>query len=195
MKKSSTINYYDQNTPLFIANTIALDLSDIYARFLKYLPASASICDVGCGAGRDMLAFAKKGHRVLGIEPSAKLAAFAKAHSGQQVCNCSLLEFMSPENFDAIWACASLLHFSRKELPEVFLKLKSMLKSDGVIYCSFKLGDFEGEKEDGRYFTSFSEADFGELAKKINATILDQWVSVDLRPKNTGQWLNIICGL
>ena len=52
--------------------------------------------------------------------------------------------------FDGIWACASLLHVSEKELETVLVKFHRALKRDGVLYASWKYG--EAECSDGERF-------------------------------------------
>lgn len=55
------------------------------------------------------------------------------------------------ERFDGIWACASLLHVSRSELPAVLGNFHRALKTGGVMYASFKYGGGEEERL-GRFF-------------------------------------------
>ena len=50
------------------------------------------------------------------------------------------------KKYDGIWACSSILHLPRNELKAVFMKMFKALKEDGIIYTSFKYGDFEGER-------------------------------------------------
>ena len=67
------------------------------------------------------------------------------------------------------------------------------LKSAGVIYSSFKYGDFEGERN-GRYFTDFTEDTFRDFIKDIpELTIEDHWITSDVRPgRGNEKWLNLI---
>ena len=46
--------------------------------------------------------------------------------------------------FDGIWASASLLHVPTDEIKDVLKSLKDALKENGILYASFKYGDFEG---------------------------------------------------
>ena len=63
------------------------------------------------------------------------------------------------EKYDGIWACASILHVEKKKLPDILKRMATATKNGGVIYTSFKYGDFEGEKN-GRYFTYLTEESF-----------------------------------
>ena len=72
-------------------------------------------------------------------------------------------------------------------------KMCDALKSTGVIYTSFKYGEFEGVRN-GRYFTDFTENSFQEFIAEIpELTIEDQWITGDVRPgRGDERWLNLI---
>ena len=55
-KMNQTIHYYNQNADHFFDTTYQVDMTSLYQSFLRYLPEHASILDLGCGSGRDMLA-------------------------------------------------------------------------------------------------------------------------------------------
>ena len=97
------------------------------------------------------------------------------------------------EKYDGIWACASILHVEKKKLPDIIKKMTTATKNGGVIYISFKYGDFEGEKN-GRYFTYLTEESFEEIIKAIpELTIEKLWISSDVRiERGKEQWLNIM---
>ena len=144
-----TMNYYDAKSQEFIDSTLSLDMSALYAQFEPHLNKDALILDLGCGPGRDLKYFNQK-YKAIGLEPSKTLAAFARDYSGAEVIECEIQSFKTNLKFDGIWACASLLHLKSSELSPVFKKLSQMLKQNGIIYTSFKYGDFEGERN-GRY--------------------------------------------
>ena len=57
------------------------------------------------------------------------------------------------------------------------------LKQNGIIYTSFKYGDFEGERN-GRYFTDMTEISFKKLVENIkDLKIKEYWITSYLRPK------------
>ena len=78
-------------------------------------------------------------------------------------------------------------------LADVIGALPKALKKNGVFYCSFKYGTFEGNR-DGRYFTDLTEEAFRDLIKRIDKfQIEEEWISADVRPGREEQkWLNII---
>ena len=93
--------------------------------------------------------------------------------------------------FDAAWACASLLHIPKEEQKLVWGKLYMALKDKGIIYASYKKGAFEGER-DGRFFLDYEEDMLSKLVYDSGFTMLEKWVSSDVRPDNKTQWINII---
>ena len=102
--------------------------------------------------------------------------------------------FLDDENqYDGIWACASILHLPKVELPNIFYKMLHALKSNGEIYTSFKYGTFEGERN-GRYFTDFIETEFIELIRPVQGLRVEKmWVTRDVREGRCDErWLNIL---
>jgi len=57
---NQTSNYYNQHAQAFFENTYQVEMESLYTPFLRYLPEQALILDLGCGSGRDTLAFKKK---------------------------------------------------------------------------------------------------------------------------------------
>ena len=97
------------------------------------------------------------------------------------------------EVYDAIWACSSILHLPYSDLKDVMLKMIVALKQDGIIYTSFKYGNFEGMRN-GRYFTDMDNAKFDDFISQYpNITVEELWVTGDVRPgRSNEQWLNVI---
>ena len=59
-----TINYYQQNADSFVASTVAVDMTSLYAPFIGSIEPNGLILDAGCGSGRDAKAFADMGYCV-----------------------------------------------------------------------------------------------------------------------------------
>ena len=187
-----TIDYYNQYADEFTQATLHVDMESLYQPFLAELPERAYILDVGCGAGRDTLAFKNKGYKVDAIDYSEELVERATSLTGIQVKLQSFYEVDDYETYDGIWACASLLHCERTRLKEVIGKLLSALKPNGVLYMSFKYGDSDREK-DGRQFTDLNEEQAEALRKQFNhVQQIKQWVTIDQRPERQEKWLNLL---
>jgi SAM-dependent methyltransferase len=189
---NQTLNYYNQNATEFFNATLNVDMESLYQAFIQYLPQDAFILDLGCGSGRDTLAFKRKGYRVEALDYSKELVALASQQTGQQVRLESFYDLSDQSKFDGIWACASLLHCERHRLNEVIGRMVDALKPNGVLYMSFKYGDRDREK-DGRNFTDLNEQQAQDLLSALDGVLLlQQWITLDKRLDRTEEWLNIL---
>ena len=187
-----TIDYYNKHAEEFTASTVEIDMESLYPPFLAELPEGARILDVGCGSGRDTLAFKNKGYHIDAIDYSEELIKKATELTGIQVKYQSFYELSEVAVYDGIWACASLLHCQRHRLAEVLQRLLRALKPHGVIYMSFKYGDSDREK-DGREFTDLNEQQAQELLAQFDqVSLVQQWITVDKRPDREEEWLNLL---
>lgn len=186
------LNYYDINAVEFFESTFQVDMESLYQSFLRYLPDNALILDLGCGSGRDTLAFKKKGYQVVATDYSKKLVDKASKLVGIDVRFESFYELSELNLYDGIWASASLLHCERKRLPEVIGKILAALKMNGICYMSFKYGEKDRYK-DGRDFTDLNELQIRNLLREFdNILLLQQWITIDIRPDHNEDWLNIV---
>ncbi|MGB5447283.1 MAG: class I SAM-dependent methyltransferase, partial [Psychromonas sp.] len=123
---------------------------------------------------------------------SENLALLATELTGRKIAVDLFQTYKNSKTFDAIWACASLLHVPLNELPAVFSSLSDMLKTDGLFYCSFKYGAGEVARN-GRVFTNLDEDSFARQITNSNLRIKKQWITGDLREgRENEQWLNVI---
>ena len=141
---STTLDYYDHNAEGFAAGTLDVKFTAIQDRFLGYLAPGALILDFGCGSGRDSRYFLSKGYKVEACDGSAQMVKIAEKTAGIPVKQMLFDELSEVERYDGIFACASILHVPFKALPDIFRRLKRAVKRDGIIYVSFKYGDYEG---------------------------------------------------
>ena len=188
-----TLAYYEDQAESFFAETVAVDMAPLYARFLARVTPGGHILDAGCGSGRDALAFRRLGYAVTAFEASPTLARMASAHCGLPVEDRRFQEVDWEGRFDGIWACASLLHVPMAEVPEVLGRLGRALKADGVLYASFKYG--AGEREHGeRRFTDLDEDGLAALVEAVRGlAVIETWGTEDRRPEREGErWLNAL---
>lgn len=191
--EKQTLNYYDQNSEGFFSGTFAADMTDSQKRFAACLPAGSTVLDFGCGSGRDTKAFLGMGFLVDATDGSAELCARASNYTGIQVRQLLFEELDAGAAYDGIWACASILHLPREILLEVLRKISVALKSGGILYTSFKYGDFEGIRN-GRHFTYFTEESLEEFWKDVpELKIFDQWITEDVRQgRENEKWINLL---
>ena len=188
-----TIEYYDVNANDYYDAKVDIDMSSQYNMFEKRLYAGASILDCGCGSGRDTKYFLEQGYDVTAIDGSEVLCKIASQYADIEIKNKCFQDLDYVNEFDGIWACASLLHVDINELIEVFRLICRAMKDSGILYVSFKYGDFNGNR-DGRYYVDMNEDSLDKLVSEIpELTIQEMCVSEDLRSdRKTEKWLNAI---
>lgn len=190
---SQTLNYYNQNAPQFNSSTQSLDFAPIQNKFLSFLPPQAHILDFGCGSGRDTKYFLDHGYHTDAIDGSGELCRIASEYTGVPVKKMLFQELNAAEEYDGIWACSSILHSTYYELKDILKKLARALKKEGILYASFKYGDFEGMRN-GRYFIDLTEGKLQKILQETNVFGLkEKWISTDIRPgRDEEKWMNII---
>jgi SAM-dependent methyltransferase len=189
-----TLHYYDEKGDAFFKRTVHFDVQELYDFFAEYLPNEAHLLDAGCGSGRDSKIFLERGYKVSAFDGSATMSKLASDFTGLEVKHL-LFEDMAFENeFDAIWANASLLHVRYKDLPTIFEKFIQALKRHAVWFMSFKVGEGERKDENERHFTNFTEARFRDFIAQFPELELEKLlITEDKRPDQKGnKWLNAI---
>lgn len=188
-----SIDYYNKYANLYFESTVDLDMEETLEKFVEHLPEGGEILDLGCGSGRDSLTFIQHGFDVTAIDGSKELCELASIHIGQDVLTMEFDQLDFHEVFDGIWACASLLHIPSEELKDIFEKVILGLKPGGVLYMSFKHGDFCGFRN-GRYFNDFKTKTMRDFLSKFEELeILDIWKSEDVKGElNDELWLNVL---
>ena len=177
-----TASFYKADAEGYFARTVGTDMSRSYERFLRYVPAGGAILDAGCGSGRDARCFREKGYRVTAMEPVENLARLAEAHTGQPVLRLRFQQMAFVDEFDGIWASASLLHVGRSEIEGVFQQMIRALHVGGTWYMSFRRGDDEGIAH-GRFYSNYTLDSLAELLSRFaQVSILEIWEGEDTRP-------------
>jgi hypothetical protein len=96
------------------------------------------------------------------------------------------------QEFDGIWACASLLHVKRENLTIVLSKLKSLLNENGVLYCSSKLAESDFIK-DGREFTCLTPYLLERIMLSTTLKTEEIWFTNDVRiGRECEKWVNTL---
>lgn len=189
---NKTLNYYNQNADSFIEGTVSVNFKEVQDKFLQML-SGKKILDFGCGSGRDTMYFLKSGFDVTATDGSEELCKYASEYTGIQVKQMLFQDLDEVDYYDGIWACSSILHLSKNELRIVMNKMSRALKAGGIIYTSFKYGNFEGERN-GRFFTDFTIDEFTDFVKDVKEMAIEEyWITGDVRPgRGDERWLNLI---
>lgn len=190
---NDTLSYYNQNADAFIEGTQNADMTEQYRRFLKYLSPGCKLLDLGCGSGRDSVYFSSLGFRVTAMDGSEALCRRVKENHGIDVICIGFEDISFVAEFDAVWACASLLHVKKADMPGILMKVSGALKPGGILYASFKYGSTE-RVVNGRFFNDYTENDLDTLLTSENRlSLLEYWITEDVRPDRSGErWLNFV---
>ena len=180
LMNNETIDYYNSHAAVFASGTENADMSELHRRFLAYLKPGEKILDAGCGSGRDMIAFRDAGFAVSGFDASEELCRIATEKTGISVMQMRFEDLEGKEEYDGIWACASLLHVEREDFSDVLRRLFRLLKPDGILYASFKYGT-EDRIKDGRYFCDFTEESCRSLMEQAGFVVKEIFVTGDVR--------------
>lgn len=189
MYPDRTIAFYDSDPEGYSGKTFEADMSTSRRRFTSHLNEGARILDLGCGSGRDTLAFSKEGFDVTPVDGSEGMCAVAERNTGIHVRRMLFSELDYVNYFDGVWACSSLLHVPSAELPDVLKRIHLALVPEGIFYLTFKEGDFEGERE-GRHYTDMTSESLTRILNDSDFEVLKVWTSME--PDRNLTWINAI---
>lgn len=175
-----TIKTYDTIADFYAASMDTYTPEVDRKLFLSYLAPSSMILDVGSAAGRDSIFFTQQGHKTIGIDLSQKLLAIAryKAPSLTFIHDDIRKKIFPNESFDAVWACAVLLHLPRADMPHVLENFYNVLVANGLLLIRVKEGEGEGDvveklsKNQSRHFTYYTLHELEHLIKSAGFQIL-----------------------
>ncbi len=187
-----TVSYYDEHAKEYCVATADADMSFCRDKFMTCLPIGSHILDAGCGSGRDSKVFMDNGFIVTAMDASEKMCTEAEKLLGQNVLQLSFEEMNFHNEFDGIWACASLLHVPKSEINMVMKNLRTALKLKGILYASFKYGTEERIAQ-GRLFNDYDESSLITLLESNGFTVCDIFITEDVRKMRQGEnWVNAI---
>ncbi|MEK7540343.1 MAG: class I SAM-dependent methyltransferase [Patescibacteria group bacterium] len=161
---------YNKN-PSYMKNLWSFNWEKQINEFVKGL-GGKKVLDAGCGVGRDIKEFLKRGFEATGVDYSSKNIKIAEqSFVGAKLFEGNILEmnFLSSSSFDGVWACASVLHLKKKDLPLALKEFRRILKPKGRLFVSVKKGDGEKFVEDEagkRFFSFYKEGEMKEAIEK-----------------------------
>ena len=141
-----TIAEYQATAESFREGTWDHDVSQNRDALVAAMPRNpGKILDLGCGPGRDLLAFKRQGHTAIGLDATPAFVEMAGQATDCEVWQQSFFNLdLPPETFDGIFANASLLHVPHSQMVKVLKDLHQALVPGGAIIISICRGDSEG---------------------------------------------------
>jgi len=187
-----TLKHYDEHAEAFREGTRDHDVSQNIEALLQYIEGAPpfTILDFGCGPGRDLKAFAERGHHAIGLEGASRLVAMARANTDSEVWQQDFLKLDLPDShFDGVFANASLFHVPSPELPRVLRELHATLKSQGVLFASNPHGHNDEGWNRGRYGAYHDLETWRHYLSDAGFAELTHYYRPAGRPRDQQPWL------
>jgi SAM-dependent methyltransferase len=164
-----TIAEYQLTAESYRVGTWDHDVSQNREALIEAMPSvSGKILDLGCGPGRDLVAFQAMGHQVTGLDATPAFVEMAKQAAGCPVWEQSFLSLDLPSNhFDGIFANASLIHVPSADMLLVLQHLYDALGDRGVLVMSMVRGNQEGFSERPTGYRYVCGWEYETLASKL----------------------------
>jgi SAM-dependent methyltransferase len=164
-----TIAEYQLTAESYRVGTWDHDVSQNREALITAMPrVPGKILDLGCGPGRDLVAFQAMGHEVTGLDATPSFVEMAKQSAGCTVWEQSFLSLDLPSNyFDGIFANASLIHVPRADMLRVLKNLHNALCDRGILVMSMVRGNYEGFSERPTGYRYVSGWEYETLAPKL----------------------------
>ena len=138
--------------------------------------------------------FVGKGLSIIGIDFSGRLIQIAKkkvTNGKFYVMDFENLSF--PESsFDGIWACASLYHLPKENLPRVLKKINLVLKKEGLFFSLFRFGEgerFTKEKRGSAILERFGAYYYPRELEILLVKAGFHNIKFELDSMDTGEWI------
>lgn len=191
-----TIAQYQAEADGFKKGTWDHDVSQNRDALVAAMPKNpGKILDLGCGPGRDLVAFKAQGHTVIGLDATPAFVEMAQA-SGCEVWQQSFFSLnLPPETFDGIFANASLLHVPRGEIVGILKDLWHSLVTNGALVISMGRGDWEGytARDTGyRYVVAWQYETLAPCVEQAGFEIIDHYYRPPGLPLQQQSWIVIV---
>jgi len=167
-------DFYEKNYKEYFQSTVEIDPSSFLAPLTRFLTSGATILDIGCGSGRDLLWLRQHGFSPTGFERSPGLAKLAAQHSSCPVIEGDFQYYdFSTLSFDALIFIGSLVHLSRDSLKPAIKTASHALRENGYILLTIKEGKDTLQTSDGRMFTLWSRDDLEIIFTSCGMELVD----------------------
>lgn len=184
-------DYYQQNYRTYHEKTFFVDPASFLTPFAENLRSGATILDIGCGSGRDLLWLKKRGFEIIGFERSPGLAGLARRNAGCKVIEGDFETYnFSNIQADGILFSGSLVHIEHKRFSNLIEKIVNQTHAS-VIYLSLKEGFGVKAAADGRTFYLWDDKALRRLFERVGFHLIDSSKSASLvNPKD--MWLGYV---
>lgn len=189
---TDTLLDYEMRASDFWHGTKDHDVSQNVTALLRHLAGKGpfDILDLGCGPGRDLMAFKKHGHHPVGLDGCASFVQMAREHTGCEVLHQNFLSLdLAKERFDGIFANASIFHVPSQELARVLGELHQSLKDNGVFFSSNPRGPNIEGYNGSRYCTYMDLDRYCHYLEQAGFEKLEHYFRPAGKPRREQPWL------
>jgi SAM-dependent methyltransferase len=187
-----TVAHYEAEAEAFWQGTRGHDVSQNIDALLSEIEGEAPlrILDFGCGPGRDLSDFRKRGHLPVGLDGTEAFVAMAAQYAGVPVLHQDFLALDLPAvEFDGVFANASLFHVPIREISRVLNELRQCLKPGGVLFASNPRGENVEGWNRGRYGAYHDLECWREFAIGAGFSEIRHYYRPENLPREEQPWL------
>lgn len=190
----STLEFYNGNAVSYSAARPDEVSPDLMA-FLPNLKPGCRILELGCGTGCDAAEMERLGFDVDATDGTPAMAALASKRLLRPARVLRFDELDANESYDAIVACASLLHAPHPALPSILVRIWNALKPGGWHFASYKTVGEQGWDVHKRYYNHLAREDADQIYGQAGA-----WTSISFEEYDgvghfsaPSRWLTVTC--
>ena len=171
----ATIRTYDSRGEAVVAFDMRREMTAFTAR----LPSGGHVLDLGCGTAWAAAQLRERGFQAVGLDLSFGRLSRAVADGAAPVVMADQRQLpIATASLAGVWACASLLHLPRADMPAALGEVHRVLQLGGALFISLKAGDGEAWTTRGggpRFFAYYRAAELDGLLAATGFEVVDGW--------------------
>ena len=186
------MNIYEHIHQTYFDSTVAIDPTSFLSPLEKRLTPGDHILDVGCGSGRDLHWFHKRGYSGTGFEYSPGLAHLARGHCGCEIIEGDFTTYdFSTLQVQAMLMVGALVHVEHAVFPTILHHLITALIPGGHALVTLKCGEGILSHADGRMFVLWEDGQLRPIFTRLGLEVVDFRTQISrLRPDDI--WLGYV---
>jgi phage repressor protein C with HTH and peptisase S24 domain/SAM-dependent methyltransferase len=195
----ATGQYYDTHAEQLAARYRGADVTALHILLRRWLPASGSVLEIGCGIGRESAFMSALGLEVLATDASEPMLSQARLAPGNEHITFQPAAFplrpgypLLQARFDAVVAIAVLMHVPDHEVFDLAFQIRGLLNPGGRFVCSFCSGRIPSE-EDPRLYADREPGEVRLLFERLGFTFLAKEENEDGLGRAT-RWTTLVFG-